>query len=60
MPIDPNVFLQEQANKPPCRHFEQYGYCEYGLLCKYSHITYDPSSGIFLYKYGFSSVSYRM
>ncbi|CEP06923.1 hypothetical protein [Parasitella parasitica] len=42
---DPNVFLQEQANKPPCRHYGQYGYCEYGLLCKYTHIVYDTASG---------------
>ncbi|KAF1798895.1 CCCH-type zinc finger transcription factor [Mucor lusitanicus] len=42
---DPDVFVQEQANKPPCRHYISYGHCEYGLLCKYSHITYDPASG---------------
>lgn len=43
--IDPDVFLQEQTNKPPCRHYINYGHCEYGLLCKYSHIMYDSASG---------------
>lgn len=28
-------------NKPPCRFYINQGYCEYGLNCKYSHITLD-------------------
>jgi U11/U12 small nuclear ribonucleoprotein SNRNP20 len=44
--LDPNVFLQEQLDKPPCRNFlAQGGYCEFGLLCKYSHITLDQATG---------------
>ncbi|KAI8374815.1 hypothetical protein BD560DRAFT_393315 [Blakeslea trispora] len=42
---DPNEFLQEQMNRPPCRFYQQQGYCEFQLLCRYSHITYDPYSG---------------
>ncbi|KAI8972668.1 hypothetical protein BDB01DRAFT_909273 [Pilobolus umbonatus] len=38
---DPVEFLQEQLNKPPCRFYLTQGYCEYGLNCKYSHITLD-------------------
>ncbi|KAI7902430.1 uncharacterized protein BX663DRAFT_435717, partial [Cokeromyces recurvatus] len=47
--IDPSIFLQEQIAKPPCRHYQQYGYCEFGILCKYSHITYDPNTGQYIY-----------
>lgn len=46
---DPSVFLQEQINKPPCRYYRHQGYCEFGLLCKYSHITYDSSTGQLVY-----------
>ncbi|KAI7891275.1 uncharacterized protein EV154DRAFT_563413 [Mucor mucedo] len=43
---EPSVFIQEQMDKPPCRHFQRsQGYCEFGLFCKYSHITLDPNTG---------------
>ncbi|KAI7867600.1 hypothetical protein BDF14DRAFT_1995855 [Spinellus fusiger] len=37
---DPDVFITEQMQKPACRHFYTHGYCEFGLSCKFSHITY--------------------
>ncbi|KAI7858112.1 hypothetical protein BDC45DRAFT_328095 [Circinella umbellata] len=40
---DPNEFIQEQINKPPCRRYLTQGYCDYQLQCRYSHITYDPT-----------------
>lgn len=43
--VDPSLFLQEQLNKPPCRNYTTQGYCEFGLLCKFCHITLDPSTG---------------
>ncbi|GAA5806980.1 hypothetical protein MFLAVUS_000329 [Mucor flavus] len=42
---DPSEFLQEQLNKPPCRNYISLGNCEFGLLCKFCHITLDPSTG---------------
>ncbi|KAI8069849.1 uncharacterized protein B0P05DRAFT_639385 [Gilbertella persicaria] len=46
---DPHVFIQEQLDKPPCHYYYQSGYCEYGLLCRYSHITFNPSTGHIVY-----------
>ncbi|KAL0080387.1 CCCH-type zinc finger transcription factor [Phycomyces blakesleeanus] len=40
---DPNEFVAEQMNKPPCRHFFTHGQCEFGLSCKFSHIAYATS-----------------
>ncbi|CEG64363.1 Zinc finger matrin-type protein 5 [Rhizopus azygosporus] len=42
---DPRAFIQEQLKKPPCKYYLSHGYCEYGLLCKYSHIQIDPYTG---------------
>lgn len=50
--VDPSLFLQEQLNKPPCRNYTTQGYCEFGLLCKFCHITLDPSTGkVFFFFY---------
>ncbi|KAI8142094.1 hypothetical protein BJV82DRAFT_617159, partial [Fennellomyces sp. T-0311] len=38
---EPSEYIQEQMNKPPCHRYLTYGYCEYQLECRYSHITYD-------------------
>ncbi|KAI8878803.1 hypothetical protein K501DRAFT_287682 [Backusella circina FSU 941] len=46
---DPDDFLQEQLNKSPCRHYLTQGFCDYGLTCKYSHITVDHGSGNTIY-----------
>ncbi|KAI9485844.1 MAG: hypothetical protein EXX96DRAFT_613694 [Benjaminiella poitrasii] len=46
---DPSLFLEEQIAKPPCRHYQLHGHCEYGLLCKYSHITMDRNTGQYIY-----------
>ncbi|KAG1450725.1 hypothetical protein G6F56_008263 [Rhizopus delemar] len=39
------TFVQQQFNKPPCRSYLDQGSCEFGLLCKYSHIRLDPYTG---------------
>ncbi|KAI9274270.1 hypothetical protein BDA99DRAFT_431814, partial [Phascolomyces articulosus] len=43
---EPEEFIQEQMNKPPCRHYLSQGYCNYQLQCRYSHITYDPTGQV--------------
>lgn len=43
--LDPQTFVQQQFNKPPCRSYLDQGSCEFGLLCKYSHIRLDPYTG---------------
>lgn len=40
---EPEVFIAEQMNKPPCRLYATEGYCEYELGCRYSHIMTDLS-----------------
>ncbi|KAI8975252.1 hypothetical protein BDF20DRAFT_822474, partial [Mycotypha africana] len=45
----PQVFLQEQIDKPPCKYYQQRGHCEFGLLCRFSHITYDAYDGHIIY-----------
>ncbi|KAI8336180.1 hypothetical protein BC941DRAFT_428538 [Chlamydoabsidia padenii] len=42
---DPNDFITEQLNKPPCRRYMQTGNCEYKLDCRYSHIKRDHRTG---------------
>ncbi|KAI8376012.1 uncharacterized protein BYT42DRAFT_498766, partial [Radiomyces spectabilis] len=39
--VDPEVFIREQMEKPPCRNFNTHGFCEFELQCKGNHITYD-------------------
>ncbi|SAM09071.1 hypothetical protein [Absidia glauca] len=43
--IDPNDFIMEQMNKPPCRRYMQTRHCDYRLDCKYSHVRIDHRSG---------------
>ncbi|CDH49703.1 hypothetical protein RO3G_07338 [Lichtheimia corymbifera JMRC:FSU:9682] len=38
---EPEEFIREQQNKPPCRRYLNHGFCEYRLDCRYSHIAYD-------------------
>ncbi|KAI8089287.1 uncharacterized protein BX664DRAFT_332635 [Halteromyces radiatus] len=46
---DPDDFINEQLNKPPCRRYRQNGYCEYELDCKYSHLIRDYKTGQLLF-----------
>ncbi|KAI9308749.1 hypothetical protein BJ944DRAFT_155632, partial [Cunninghamella echinulata] len=46
---DPNDFIKEQIEKPPCRKYGNNGFCEYELDCKYSHITWDNTGKSLLY-----------
>ncbi|KAI9280076.1 hypothetical protein BY458DRAFT_501302 [Sporodiniella umbellata] len=46
---DPVAFLAQYAQRPPCRTFLEHAHCEFGLLCKYSHLLQDPLTGLPIY-----------
>ncbi|KAG1131864.1 hypothetical protein G6F38_013347 [Rhizopus arrhizus] len=46
---DREGFIRNQVNKLPCKYYMNHGYCEYGLLCKYSHIQSDLLTGQLIY-----------
>ncbi|XP_077996239.1 zinc finger matrin-type protein 5-like [Glandiceps talaboti] len=36
---DPAIKIKEEAQKNPCRRFQQTGFCNFGVSCRYSHMT---------------------
>ncbi|CAO3635405.1 unnamed protein product [Mucor hiemalis] len=45
----PDTFIQEQLRKPPCKRFTIEGHCKLGLACKYSHFSFDTTTGQTIY-----------
>ncbi|KAI8061032.1 hypothetical protein BC940DRAFT_310659 [Gongronella butleri] len=39
---DPQEVINEHLQKPPCRRFQQTRSCDFGLMCRYSHILRGP------------------